>query len=361
MNLAEKIFNERTKLDLSQEQFAEQLGVSRQAVSKWETGQSLPDLDKIVMMSRVFGVTTDYLLSEESSSGEGDKVSQNTNHVAENQYNGEMEHETEGKTDNENTLSENSKPRYISDEEVEEYCTVRKRFGKRIGLGVFLCIAGLAFVQFVQEIFPEIIGYRVSNPDFFENLAAVPFLLLVAIAVPLFIVAGLSMGKYEFMEKANLTFSPGMKKRLQEESEAHYRVFTAKIAVGVSLCIIAASVCVIIEEQTFVNTAQVWISGEMGAFYMLLIIAVAVYLFVTAGIEKSTYDILLHKKEIAQKKEKNKVFDAVSSIYWCIVTAGYLAYSFITFDWGRSWIVWPVAGCLFGAVSAAMHLMSREK
>ena len=368
MNLAEKIFNERTKLDLSQEQFAEQMGVSRQAVSKWETGQSLPDLDKIVMMSRVFGVTTDYLLSEESSSEEMGKTSQNMNHTIKNQYNEEMEHETEGKTDNENTLSENSKPRYITDEEAEEYCMVRKKFGKRIGLGVFLCIAGLAFVQFVEEIFPEIIGYRVSNPDFFENLAAVPFLLLVAIAVPLFIVAGLSMGKYEFMEKANLTFSPDMKKRLQEESEARYRVFTAKIAVGVSLCIIAAIVCVIIEEQTFVNTAQVWISGEMGAFYMLLIIAAAVYLFVTAGIEKSTYDILLQQnehrpqmKEMKRKEEESKVFEAVSAIYWCIVTAGYLAYSFITFDWGRSWIVWPVAGCLFGAVSAVMHLMVREK
>lgn len=351
MNLAEKIFNERTKLDLSQEQFAEQMGVSRQAVSKWETGQSLPDLDKIVMMSRVFGVTTDYLLGEGELSQGTDTGGQGAGYTVEDQYNEEKQ----------NTISENSKPRYITDEEAEEYCMVRKKFGKRIGLGVFLCIAGLALVQFVQELFPEIIGYRVGNPDFFENLAAVPFLLLVAIAVPLFIVSGLSMGKYEFMEKANLTFSPDMKKRLQEESEAHYRVFTAKISVGVSLCIIAAIVCVILEEQTFVNTAQVWISGEMGAFFMLLIIAVAVYLFVTAGIEKSTYDILLRKNEIKQKKEENKVFDAVSAIYWCIVTAGYLAYSFITFDWGRSWIVWPVAGCLFGAVSAAMHLMSREK
>lgn len=348
MNLAEKIFNERTKLDLSQEQFAEQMGVSRQAVSKWETGQSLPDLDKIVMMSRVFGVTTDYLLGEGDLSQGADAGTQDASDIVEEHYNEEK--------------------RYITDEEAEEYCRVRKKFEKRIGLGVFLCIAGLAFVQFVEEIFPEIIGYRVSNPDFFENLAAVPFLLLVAIAVPLFIVAGLSMGKYEFMEKTNLTFSPDMMKRLQEESEARYRVFIAKIAVGVSLCIIAVMVCVILEEQTFVNTAQVWTSGEIGASFMLLIIASAVYLFVTAGIEKSTYDILLQQnkhrlqtKEMKRKEEESKVFEAVSTIYWCIVTAGYLAYSFITFDWGRSWIVWPVAGCLFGAVSAVMHLMSREK
>ena len=367
MNLAEKIFNERTKLDLSQEQFAEQMGVSRQAVSKWETGQSLPDLDKIVMMSRVFGVTTDYLLSEESSSEEGGKTSQNTNHITENQYNGEMEHETEGKTDNENTLSENSKPRYITDEEAEEYCSVRKRFGKRIGLGVFLCIAGLAFVQFVQEIFPEIIGYRVSNPDFFENLAAVPFLICVAIAVAFFIVSGLSMAKYEYMEETNLTFSPDMKKRLQDESEARYKVFTIKIAAGVCLCILGVVVCAVFESLGNISD-DIRLSEEMGAFYLLVIVAVAVYQFVTAGIEKSTYDILLQKnehrlqmKEMRRKEKESKAFESVAAIYWCIVTAIYLAYSFITFDWGRSWIFWPVAGCLFGAIAGVMRLMNKEK
>ena len=50
MNLSEKIFNERRKLGLSQEQFAEKMQISRQAVSKWESGQSTPDLDKIVCL-----------------------------------------------------------------------------------------------------------------------------------------------------------------------------------------------------------------------------------------------------------------------------------------------------------------------
>ena len=68
MKLAEKIYQERRKLGLSQEQFAEQMDISRQAVSKWESGQSMPDLDKIVAMSQIFGVTTDYLLKEEESS-----------------------------------------------------------------------------------------------------------------------------------------------------------------------------------------------------------------------------------------------------------------------------------------------------
>lgn len=64
MTLGEKIYSLRVKNGLSQEAFGEKLGVSRQSVSKWETDQSVPELDKIVMVSELFTVTTDYLLKE---------------------------------------------------------------------------------------------------------------------------------------------------------------------------------------------------------------------------------------------------------------------------------------------------------
>lgn len=62
MILADKIISLRKKEGWSQEELAEQLGVSRQAVSKWESARSVPDMDKLLAMSRIFGVTTDYLL-----------------------------------------------------------------------------------------------------------------------------------------------------------------------------------------------------------------------------------------------------------------------------------------------------------
>lgn len=64
MIVADKIAGLRKEKGWSQEQLAEQMGVSRQAVSKWESGQALPDLDKILALSQLFGVTTDYLLKE---------------------------------------------------------------------------------------------------------------------------------------------------------------------------------------------------------------------------------------------------------------------------------------------------------
>ena len=62
MKLVDRILELRKQKGLSQEQLADILGVSRQAVSKWESEQSVPDMDKIVLMSDCFEVTTDYLL-----------------------------------------------------------------------------------------------------------------------------------------------------------------------------------------------------------------------------------------------------------------------------------------------------------
>ena len=64
MILADKIITLRKKTGWSQEELAVQLGVTRQSVSKWEGAQSVPDLDKVVQMSRIFGVSTDYLLKD---------------------------------------------------------------------------------------------------------------------------------------------------------------------------------------------------------------------------------------------------------------------------------------------------------
>lgn len=64
MELSKKVYEMRKAQGLSQEQLAEKLGVSRQSVSKWEAGESMPELERVVEMSKIFNVSTDYLLKE---------------------------------------------------------------------------------------------------------------------------------------------------------------------------------------------------------------------------------------------------------------------------------------------------------
>lgn len=69
MALLEKLYTLRKKSGLSQEQLAEELNVSRQAISKWESGNSIPESDKLVAISNYFNVSLDYLLKDDEPSG----------------------------------------------------------------------------------------------------------------------------------------------------------------------------------------------------------------------------------------------------------------------------------------------------
>lgn len=66
MKLHEKIYTLRKGQNLSQEALSEKLGVSRQSVSKWETGEATPEVSKLLALSELFGVTTDYLLKDDA-------------------------------------------------------------------------------------------------------------------------------------------------------------------------------------------------------------------------------------------------------------------------------------------------------
>ena len=68
MNLAEKIYHHRKQSGMSQEELASEITVSRQAVSKWELGESVPDTDNIIQLCKLFRVSADYLLNDDIES-----------------------------------------------------------------------------------------------------------------------------------------------------------------------------------------------------------------------------------------------------------------------------------------------------
>lgn len=350
MRLAEKIFNERKRLGLSQEQFAEQMEVSRQAVSKWESGQSMPDLDKIVLMSQIFRVSTDYLLKEEAdTSFRSETAMEEAGHIEESaSFMREPSEEEES-------------VRKLKEEEIKEYQAICFSSSKRISFGVFLCIFGAVLLNGVDlYLHPKGID---------SNLSVVPMLLCVAIAVGLFVFSGMQMEKYEYLKKQPFLLPEEEKIRLTGEYEGFYKVFVLKITTGIILCvggIIAFILCNAVgeihSEKIYGKTMMEYIA----IMVLLFFIAIAVCIFVSAGMRKTHYDVLLQRDGFSEirKKEESKngdVMGVVAGVYWCIVTAVFLAYSLTTGNWGRSWIVWPVTGCIFGAISTLITFYkSRE-
>jgi len=88
---------------------------------------------------------------------------------------------------------------------------------------------------------------------------------------------------------------------------------------------------------------------------LLAVAAIAIYLFITAGTVKTSMDRLLGEGEFdARDVRKNRREEKIGGIYWPIVVAVYLGWSFLSGNWGITWVVFPVAALVFGAISTAI-------
>ena len=365
MNLSEKIFNERRKLGLSQEQFAEKMQISRQAVSKWESGQSTPDLDKIVLMSRIFGVSTDYLLKETvdmvenaESTIAGDSIYDSGNSRISDVADIEFDEESESNSGN---VKENNFGKELTRSEVDSYMDEREKSGKRIAIGVCLCLLSFAF-----SCIAIMITKRLGAPEDIQDTAAgtVMFLLL-GTAVMLFIMSGLHLHIYEYLEKEDFLLPDDIKLLITDKKKEYQEIFNIHITIGVILVILAVVLCMLAETFLGYTTMKDY-TDEVQGIIMFGVLAVSVFLFVQAGIRMGTYNILLQEQDYTKDKKLAKREGAdrmgqIAGIYWCLMCAIYLGFSFYTNDWGRSWILWPVAGCAFGAIAVAVSLKHPHK
>ncbi len=363
MKLAEKIYQERRKLGLSQEQFAEKMDISRQAVSKWESGQSMPDLDKIVAMSQIFGVSTDYLLKEDDNSfKETTSVeyteSGYTEFVEDDGYEAygtdDKMHNTYRSSSQANMQESQSLLQELSLEEIASYEKTYTSSTKHIALGVCLCIIGIVLTELTELL--SLTLFSVGG----DALESFPMLICVTIAVALFVPAGMALSKYEYLEKVPFVLPQLEKERIEREHGEFQRRFAAGITSGIVLILLGVLSGAAMEYVTEVTGNEIW-DDSVSAISLLTFVAVGVYLFVRCGMKMGMYSVLLQREEydVSKKQgqgEKDTLMGLVAGVYWCLVTAGYLAYSFITGDWGRSWIVWPVAGCVFGAIATFIAL-----
>lgn len=152
--------------------------------------------------------------------------------------------------------------------------------------------------------------------------------------------------------------------RIELEFEKFERQFAIGITTGVVLILLGVLASNFMEYLTEQTHNFVWDESGSGIAFMVCV-AIGVYLFVRCGMKMGMYNVLLQREEYAlQKKQhtdkKDTLMGLVAGVYWCLVTAAFLAYSFITGDWGRSWIIWPVTGCIFGAIATFITLSGKK-
>ena len=325
--LSEKIINLRKSRGWSQEELAERLDVSRQSVSKWESGISNPELDKIVAMSTLFGVSTDYLLKD---------TSHPENEAAEAFADAEAEGEEIAAVIEEEPLP----TREVSAAEADEYLTAVKKAGPRIALGVLLCILSPVTLILLG-------GFADMGMLMGENVAAAcGFLMLfvfVGAAIAIFIPTGMSLSKYEYLEKNAIVLPESLEKTLREDYEANNKKELLRITAGILCCVFAG--------LSVVFTACLFVDNEPALLIclpvMFLFAAVGVYIIVRTCYLRGAYQRLLQLEEYTERHKTNTArFELIADVYWMIVLALYLGVSFLTHRWDITWIIWPISGVL---------------
>ena len=323
MILAEKIINLRKKNGWSQEELAEKLGVTRQSISKYEGAQSIPDLDKILKLSEIFGVTTDYLIKDE---------------LEEEEYAPSQMQENESESDR--------SVHKVTMEMANEYLQIIDWSAGKTAFATMLCILS-PIVLLMLGAMSEMPDYHIS-----ENVAAgigiCVLIVLIAIAVTIFILCGMKTKKYEFMEKEDIETAYEVSGMVKEKRDAYHSLYVTQLVIGITCCIcsvIPLFGTLAVSESDFYMVSAVCM--------LLTLVAIGTYFIVRSAAKMNAMNQLLEEEDYTrQKKHENKKMSGPVMVYWLIATAIYLAWSFTTNDWDRTWIIWPVVGVLFPAFYA---------
>ncbi len=327
MILADKIMNLRKKAGWSQEELANQLNVTRQSVSKWESAQSVPDLDKIIGLSRIFEVSTDYLLKEEL--------------------------EEPAFAEGESLPGDSVPVRRVSMEEASEYLRLRKEAAPKIAAAVFLCIIS-PICLLLLGVLSEYSGFGIS-----ENAAGAigvsVLLVLVTAGVVLFLSCDAGVKEFEYLDKEIFETEygvTGMVKDRKKEFQSTYNNLNIR---GTVICIL--SVVPLFGAASVDND----LLSVCSLCLLLIIVGIGCVAFTYGGVIQVAMDRLLQEGDYTcENKQRKHWLGSLSAIYWLSVTAVFFWQTYGPNGNGQprySWVIWVVAGIIYGALVVAVKLI----
>lgn len=332
MKIADKIINERKKMGWSQEELAEKLSVSRQSVSKWEGAQAVPDLQRIIDMASLFGVSTDYLLRDEVESENKEEI-----------Y--------------EFSQSDKIPPlKKVSVEIANEYTRVVKKDTPLVIISTVAFILSPVTLIFLAGLSGE------TTLGISETVASasglIALFILIGIGVALCIMINSRESEFKYIEKGEFETEYGVKaiiedkKKKESESGLIY-----KIASVILFCLspVPLIMTALFEAPDYIIVSMVCV--------LLLIVAIGVALCLIKGRVENAYENLLNENRVAEIEKENrshKIRSAITTSYWCLIVAIFLAMGFIFGRWELAGIIFPIAGVLFAAVMAIVKAAMKD-
>lgn len=215
--------------------------------------------------------------------------------------------------------------------------------------GVLLCI-----IASLGPIFSECIPRSLASPDASDAIGITFLFVCIAVAVGFFIFSGSLSSKWSYLKKEPYCIDFETANWVIERKESYRSTHAMLLTVGIMLCILCAVPAIIISSLNTKSTFADSLSGGL----VLVFIAIGVFMIVFTNMKKSSFDKLLSlngaqtmggnfaNSHDGKVHYENPVVAAIMSVYWSTVTCIYLCWSFITFDWGITWIIWPIAAII---------------
>ena len=226
--------------------------------------------------------------------------------------------------------------RHVTLAEVKDYLHDKTCAAYAVALGVLLCI--ISFCGYLLDV----------SWSWRGGVYAMCFMFLaIAAAVGLFLFSGFVMGKWKFLKQKGCSVDFATAEYVHNRRESFRVTYAMMITIGVILCILSVLPVVLVASLFS------WGSG-MGPVLMFVFIGVGVFLIVAAGNVNAGFTTILSLNQndtmgsifVPSQKQvgyKNKTISQIMSVYWPTVTCIYLCWSFLSFDWHITWIVWVIA------------------
>jgi len=322
MLLAEKILNLRKKSGWSQEDLAEKMNVSRQSISKWESARSIPDMNKIILLSEIFGVSTDYLFKDDNED-EGDIV-----------------------------IDKNDLVKRVTLDDALAYIEGKKEASNQTAIGVLFCILSVAPLFILLTLSDY--GLLGMSSTMAIALGFITLLGMISIGVVFFIRTNQYNTNFENFEDLPFELDYGVRQIIKEELKSHQPNYLKRVSVAVVLFIMSSA--------PLITAASIRMPNHIVMTSLVLLfvmIGLGVFIIVPISSVNSAMQLLIEEGDYApHKKQQMARIKRLGAFYWPFVTAIYIGWSLWTMAWGITWIIWPVSGITFVALIGLIGLLN---
>ena len=229
--------------------------------------------------------------------------------------------------------------RTITMEDTKQFLHDKARQAFQVAFGVLLCI-----VSPVGIIISEAVHIN-------ELIGVLALFLCIAVAVGMFVFSGISIKKWDFLKQEPCSLDFETTNYVHEKKDYNRGIFALFLVIGIGLCILSV-IPVIIFGEINLHLQAVDLES-MGAAFLLLFVAIGVFLIVYGSMIYGSFDELLKVNDVRtvggnyvpEQKEQymTPAMATIMEVYWPTITCIYLIWSFLSFEWWVSWIIWPVA------------------